>query len=261
MNGDFVKMYRSFLEWEWYSDINTSRLFLHMLLKANWRDSKFQGITVPRGSFISSIGRLAEETALTDREIRTAVSHLKMTGEVTSRPTNRYTVFTVVNYNLYQSDDKQSDDQLTGNRHSNDNLTTTIEEKKEEKKERKKIKRPPKSPAAMLDQFLSAYPMKSRMVNHYLTEIAYIDCLMTQKITELELVTAATNYADRCRILKTDSHFVKKPENFLRDLEYCQYLPGVYQPPMPKPGTDANKGMMRQDYGDLMDLEKELLSN
>lgn len=97
MNGDFVKMYRSFLEWEWYSDINTSRSFLHMLLKANWKDSKFQGITVPRGSFISSIGRLAEETALTDREIRTAVSHLKMTGEVTSRPTNRYTVFAVVN--------------------------------------------------------------------------------------------------------------------------------------------------------------------
>ena len=73
---DYIKLSRKILEWEWYSDINTSRLFIHMLLKANWKEGKFRGTTVPRGSFVSSIGKLAEETQLTNREIRTAISHL-----------------------------------------------------------------------------------------------------------------------------------------------------------------------------------------
>lgn len=128
---DYIKLYRDLTEWEWYSDINTCRLFIHMLLKANWKDGNFKGTTVPRGSFISSIGKLADETALTVREVRTGISHLKLTGEVTSKAFSKYTVFTVKNYDLYQSSDKQSDKQVTSKRHSNDMLTTTIEEKKE----------------------------------------------------------------------------------------------------------------------------------
>lgn len=135
---DYIKLNRKIVEWEWYSDINTCRLFIHMLLKANWKEGKFQGTTVPRGSFVSSIGKLSEETCLTIREVRTAISHLKMTGEVTSKTTNKYTVFTVNNYDSYQSTDKQDDNQPTSERQSNDKPTTTIEEYKEGKKERSK---------------------------------------------------------------------------------------------------------------------------
>ena len=121
------------LEWEWYTDINTTRLFIHMLLKANWKDGNFKGTTVSRGSFVSSIGKLAGETGLTEREIRTAISHLKKTGEVTSKTTNKYTVFTVVKYDLYQTSDKQNDSQETSKRHSNAN-----NRRKERRKEGKK---------------------------------------------------------------------------------------------------------------------------
>lgn len=64
-----------------------------------------KGTTVPRGSFVSSLDKLSEETLLTKREIRTAISHLKTTGEVTVKTTNRYSIFTVINYDLYQSND------------------------------------------------------------------------------------------------------------------------------------------------------------
>ena len=67
----WVNLHRKILGWEWYSDINTCRLFIHMLLKANWQEGKFRGTTVPRGSFISSLDKLSEETKLTKREIRT----------------------------------------------------------------------------------------------------------------------------------------------------------------------------------------------
>ena len=138
MDGSYIKLSRGLLDWEWYSDINTTRAFIHMLLKANWKDGNFKGMVVPRGSFVSSIGKLASETGLTEREIRTAISHLKMTGEVTSKTTNKFTVFSVVKYDLYQANDKQSVSQEPSKRHSNDIQTTTIEEKKEGKKEIKK---------------------------------------------------------------------------------------------------------------------------
>lgn len=133
MEGNFIKIDRGILEWEWYQNINTKVLFLHMLLKANWKENKYEGKIIPRGSFVSSIKKLVEETALTEREVRTGISHLKTTGEVTSKSYPKYTVFTVNNYDLYQLSDNQNDKQATSKRHSNDILTSTIEEKKERK--------------------------------------------------------------------------------------------------------------------------------
>ena len=135
MDGNYIKIDRSILDWEWYTDINTKVLFLHMLLKANWKDGNFRGTTVPRGSFISSIRKLSDETGLTEREIRTGISHLKSTGEVTQTGHSKFSVFTVNNYDKYQIADTQSDIQETSNRHSNDKLTTTIEERKKDRKE------------------------------------------------------------------------------------------------------------------------------
>ena len=125
--SDYIKLYRSLLEWEWYKNINTKVLFIHMLLKANWKDGRFEGQVIPRGSFVSTLAKLSEETELTIREVRTAISHLEASGELTSKRHSKYSVFTIKNYESFQSTDNQS----TINRHSDDILMTTIEEYKE----------------------------------------------------------------------------------------------------------------------------------
>lgn len=104
----FIKLHRKFLDWSWYTDINTKIIFIHMLLKANWKDGVFRDTTVPRGSFVSSLEKLSRETGLTNDEVRTAILHLIRTKEITKQSTNRYTVFTVVNYALYQDIPEQS---------------------------------------------------------------------------------------------------------------------------------------------------------
>ena len=53
MDGGFIKIDRGILDWEWYSDINTTRLFIHLILKANWKDGRFQGQEIKRGSFVT----------------------------------------------------------------------------------------------------------------------------------------------------------------------------------------------------------------
>ena len=83
MNGNYIKINRSLLEWGWYQDINTCRLFVHLLLRANWKDGNFQGEVIKRGSVVSSIAKLSAETNLSVREVRTAISHLEKTGELT----------------------------------------------------------------------------------------------------------------------------------------------------------------------------------
>lgn len=60
---DYVKISRKILDWEWYTDINTKVLFLHILLKANWKPGRFQGTEVPRGSLVTSQQNMAAETA------------------------------------------------------------------------------------------------------------------------------------------------------------------------------------------------------
>lgn len=101
MNG-YIKLHLKFLEWEWYKNTNTKVLFIHCLLKANWKESKFMGIEIPRGSFVTSLANLAEETGLTIRQARTAIDHLISTGELTSTNYNKFRIITVKNYDKYQ---------------------------------------------------------------------------------------------------------------------------------------------------------------
>ena len=112
LDGGFIKIDRGILDWEWYSDINTTRLFIHLILKANWKDGRFEGIEVPRGSLVTSTNKLSKETGLTVREVRTALKHLEMTHEVTSKGHSKFTVITVKNYCLYQNNDMVSDKPL-----------------------------------------------------------------------------------------------------------------------------------------------------
>ena len=155
-----IILHRKILGWEWYADINTCRVFIHMLLKANWQEGKFRGVTVPRGSFVSSISKLAEETKLTNDEVRTAISHLIKTNEITKRSTNKYTVFTVVNYGLYQNNPKQEHEQDTGNSQSIPKLFPTIEEINKGNKEINKNTMCKADASALFEKLWNLYPVK-----------------------------------------------------------------------------------------------------
>ena len=100
----FIKLDRRMLDWQWYQNQNTKDVFLHMILKANWKDKKYMGIDVPRGSFVSSYAKLAGELNMSVKSVRTAIEHLKKTGEAASKGQGKYTVFTVVSYDRYQSE-------------------------------------------------------------------------------------------------------------------------------------------------------------
>lgn len=102
MSG-FVYIEKKIMDWEWWHDINTYRLFTYMIFKAYWKPTRYMGNEIPRGAFVASLQTISADTDLTISEVRTALSHLEKTGEITRRITNHFTVFYVNNYNLYQS--------------------------------------------------------------------------------------------------------------------------------------------------------------
>lgn len=105
----YISLHRSLLDWEWYTDANTARLFIHLLLTVNHTSKQWHGITVERGQRVASYAKLAAETGMTVKEVRTALNHLKRTGEVAHKATSKFGLFTVKNYNKYQATGTQSD--------------------------------------------------------------------------------------------------------------------------------------------------------
>ena len=114
--------------------------------------------------------------------------------------------------------------------------------------------------ASRFQDFFSAYPKQKNVIA---AEKEYMLVLFNdQSLTEQELIIAAENYSDTVSILGTEERYIKNPDRFLKDGTYLDYMDVNYIKPKPtKKKRDANAGMMRTDYGDLSELEKELLAN
>ena len=214
-NGDYIKLHRSLLKWEWYSNMNTTRLFIHMLLRANWKEGRFEGVVVPRGSFVSSYDKLAMETGMTKDKVRTAIKHLIFTTEITTQSYSKFTVFTINNFDRFQDVPTQITNQTPSKPHSNTFQIPTIEEREEIKKERNN------KYTCAFEEFWQAYPRKKDKGNAF----KKFNARLNNGFSEEELIGAAKNYAAECQKNQTEEKYIKHPATFLSDsLPFQEYL-------------------------------------
>lgn len=103
-NG-FIILHRKMLEWEWIQDPIVPRVWLYCLLRANWQESKWKGVLIPRGSFVSSYSVIAEDLRIGRQSVRTACHKLKSTSNLTIKSTSKYTMYHIVKYDEYQNKD------------------------------------------------------------------------------------------------------------------------------------------------------------
>lgn len=82
MEQGYIKLFRQIVDWEWYDDIPTCRLFIHLLLKVNHVDRNWRGKKIERGSCITSFASLNAETKLSVEQIKRALKNLQKTGEI-----------------------------------------------------------------------------------------------------------------------------------------------------------------------------------
>lgn len=201
-NG-YIKLYRSILSWEWYQDVPTFVVFLHLLLTANYEDKHWKGTLIRRGETVTSYAKIAEETGLSYQQARNAVNKLKSTGEITQFSTSRYSLIHIVNFDFYQENTTGNETgcEQADREKSNRQATTTKEIKNKEyikevdiKKEKNIKKESFSVPPEIADAFAGFSEMRTK-IKKPLTDRAKKMAL--HKLQEL----APNDYATQTRIL------------------------------------------------------------
>ena len=148
-NG-YIKLDRNMERWRWWKNRNTLQVFIWLLFHANVVDHDFENEIIHRGQVATSITSISNACSLTTQQVRTAILHLKSTGEITIKSNNRYQVITIVNYKQYQDTSTikttrpSTNEQQTNNKQiTNEQQTNQQQYKndiKNDKNERKKRK-------------------------------------------------------------------------------------------------------------------------
>lgn len=153
LDNGYILLHRSILDWEWYGDANTARLFLHLLLTVNYEDRAWRGMVVKRGQRVCSYATLASETKLSIKNIRSSLNHLKATGEVAHETNPQYSMITVLNYDKYQQAANQTANKGQTRGKPAANKGQQLKKAKESKKD-KEVN------ICAFDTFWKAYPKK-----------------------------------------------------------------------------------------------------
>lgn len=130
----YIKVFRQMLKWGWYGDTNTFRVFMHILLRANYEPSEYLGHTIGAGSCVFGRKKWAKELGLSERQVRTAISHLQATNEIAIKTTNKFSIITVVKWEFWQIEEggttTKSTNKKSNERPTSDQQATTSKESK-----------------------------------------------------------------------------------------------------------------------------------
>lgn len=226
-------------------------MFLHLLITVNWTDKKWKGQEIKRGSIVSSYEKLATETGLSVMQVRTAIKKLRSTGEITSKSSNKNTVFIVNNYDLYQGSNKQNNEPVTSKQQADNIQITTTKESKEVKKDINKTMC--KADAnALFERLWKAYPNKRGK--------GQVSDAKKKKIAEIgeeEMQRAMARYIE-----ELEQQTWKKTQNgsTFFNSGYIDYLDENYEKPAviaQKPKNNQFHNFEERDY-DYDELEKQL---
>jgi biotin operon repressor len=111
MTDGWLKLYRKITEWEWYNHSEMVHLYLHLILKASTTEREWQGVKICRGQLIASRKKLSGETGISEMTIRTCLQRLQSSGEITIKSTNKYSMVTICNYDVYQQMEDEDNQQ------------------------------------------------------------------------------------------------------------------------------------------------------
>ena len=239
--GNYIKISRQMVEWRfWYSEIAV-KLWIILLLKANWRDGWFMGTKIPRGSLATSMRNLAEECGVSEKTIKKWLNRFEEDGQIVRSGTNRYTLITLINYGFYQDVPEewyqQSTQQDTQQRYQQDTQQSTEQGYHNRRRIRKKEEREEESDALTLfSDFRTLYPVKTSKEK---LETAYRQAL-EDGATEEQLLDALQRWKDLQwdRWPDGEKRFIPGPVKWLTECRWQQTVT-EYRPREKKKKADV----------------------
>eukprot|EP00919_Chromeraceae_sp_WS-2016_P068514 GHVR01162222.1.p1 GENE.GHVR01162222.1~~GHVR01162222.1.p1 ORF type:complete len:304 (+),score=19.24 GHVR01162222.1:270-1181(+) len=238
----YIKLHRKILDNGIFRKPKVSHLFNYCLLRANWSDKTIvwnsQPLVVERGSFITGRKQIAQDTGLSEQNVRYALRTLHTFGMVkpsNEKSTSKFTYLTVCNYDDYQhledEANQQSNQQVTSNQPtSNQQVTTNKNNKTNNTKNTNKKKDIAYGYSDVFEKWWSVWlskkwrgtgGVKSNAHKHWKGQCA--------KLTPEQIQTAMENYMVACS--KANSYH-KDAEGFLNPAnglvqQYLDYIAPV----------------------------------
>ena len=266
----WIKLHRKILNHELFQEkriFSKFEAWVDLLLQANWKDKKtFAGVAVPRGSFITSIRKLADRWGWSNNKVTGFMRQLRNNDMIAFFCDTKKTVITIVRYDLYQNDDTPINSPMEheciteGTR-----LHTTKKVKKEKKIKNKDLKdlyaQPPSEPAKKVStsnpkkreeekqleerfvKFWDAYPKKKdkkRAIAAW-RKINPSDQLLATILVALEKQRAAHDW------VKENGKYIPLPTSWLNGARWEDECPEPKA--RGEPNTDLDK--KREKYKDI----------
>lgn len=100
--GGFIVIRRSVEDWQYWGCESAVAIWVHILMRANWKDGWFMGTPVPRGSFATSVQNFADEVGVHKSTMRRWLKKFEEAGQIEVKATNKFTLINVINYAKYQ---------------------------------------------------------------------------------------------------------------------------------------------------------------
>lgn len=160
----YIKLDRNMRRWRWWTNRNTLQVFIWLLFEANVSDHDFENETIHRGQVATSIGSIANQCNLTTSEVRTALSHLKSTGEITTSLRPHYQVITIVGYHRYQDVASKNTGETQADRKQIASKSQQYKNGKNIKNGKNKVADAPDSPPGIPERGTKLWKAKSHLL-------------------------------------------------------------------------------------------------
>lgn len=99
-----IKIHRKILDWWWYDDGNTFRVFFHLLCVASYQKQVYKWIELLPWQCAIWRKYLSQKLKLGEQQIRRAIFNLQTTSEIAVKTTNRYSLITICKWEDHQID-------------------------------------------------------------------------------------------------------------------------------------------------------------
>lgn len=147
----FILLHRSILKSFYYKDSEHVHLWLHLLLKANWKEKsilyKGKRFPIKRGQFVTSRKSIVKETGINRSKVERILKTFESEQQIEQQNYYAFRLITILNYNEYQDVSSK----LSSKRAASEQPVSTT---KEEEQLKRSLKTHVLTSKTQLDQWL-----------------------------------------------------------------------------------------------------------
>lgn len=227
MDG-WVSIHRKIIDAPWFNKSEYVHLWLYLLLKANYEDKEVfignEKVLVKRGEILTSRHKLSEVVHIQESKIYRILKRFENEHQIEQHKTKKYTVISILNYNMYQNNEQENEQQMNNKR------TTDEQPMNTNNKKNKYNNNIYTSKKILMEHFSltwKKYPNKkgkAKALEYYLQWIKGRTISGVKiKLTDKQIYYAVCKYAKECENI--EQQFIKHGDTFFNKaiLDYVEF--------------------------------------